>query len=66
MSKMLSEFTVSAKHDENSLKDKFAMAEATFERASQSLKSGKLTVEHRRYLNELFTAMVSHEVTACW
>lgn len=66
MSKALSQFTVSAQHDDSSLRDKLAMAEGTFQRASESLKSGTLTVEHRRYLNELFTAMVTTEVSMSW
>lgn len=66
MSMIPSNVTISANHDDDSLKEKYAMAEATFGRASESLNSGKLSVEHRRFLNALFTNMVASEKVMCW
>lgn len=63
---MHTNLTVSPKKDDSSLDEKYAAAEATLERARQSLKSGKLTDEHRRYLNTLLTGIVVTEQVMCW
>jgi hypothetical protein len=55
-----------ANHDDKALQEKYTEAEETFKRARESIKAGNLSVEHRRYLNQLFTGMVATEKTACW
>lgn len=57
---------ISSRADEKALKQKLTMAEATFSRARESMKAGKLSVEHRRYLNQLFTSIVATEGLMSW
>jgi hypothetical protein len=63
---MHTNFIVSPKADNQNLEKKFSEAEATFERARNSLESGELSIEHRRYLNSLLTGMVVTEQVMCW
>jgi len=57
---------ISSRADEQVLKEKLTMAEATFSRARDSMKESKLSVEHRRYLNQLFTTIVATEGLMSW
>ncbi len=57
---------VSGRADIDALSEKMRLAEGTFDRARESLKLGELTVEHRRYLNQLLTSMIATESTMSW
>ena len=57
---------VSGRAENDALEEKLRLAEMTFDRARDTLKKGDLSVEHRRYLNQLLTSMIATENTMSW
>lgn len=55
-----------SERDDSALKEKFQLASETLDRARASLEQDELTVETRRYLNQLFTSIVTTEKVMSW